>query len=336
VNFDDTKSGGPTLKEIADVCGVAISTVSRALTDPDRVRSATGERIRATAREMGYIGVSALGRNTTKGSIALIVPGLLNPVVLGLIRGAQSQIRAAGYQHVIVNTEESLQAESEQLAQLAQRSAGIIALAPRSSDDVLLQTASRVPLVVINRAVPHVSSVIIDTPHAMPQAIDHLMHGGHTTIAYVRGPLRAWNDRERFRALSAAATSRGVTLQPIGNYYPSLESGAAAADLLQTSGATAAIFFNDVLAIGALVRFKSLGVRVPEDISIIGCDDVFGASFCEPALTTFTSPTDRAGAEAADLIVSGAVQRGAPATQVVIPAHLTVRRSTAVSRTATS
>ena len=106
-----------------------------------------------------------------------------------------------------------------------------------------------------------------------------------------------------------------------------MASGAAAADAVDLSGATAAIFFNDTLAIGALTRLKSRGISVPGDLSVVGCDDIFGATFSEPPLTTVTAFGEEAGRAATDLLISRFGQRDRSPRVDRIATHLTVRES---------
>jgi LacI family transcriptional regulator len=118
-------------------------------------------------------------------------------------------------------------------------------------------------------------------------------------------------------------------VRKLGPFAPVRESGSAAADALVNSGATAAIAFNDLLAIGMLERLAERRVRVPEQLSIVGCDDIFGADFCSPPLTTIATPIEQAGRVAVTLLLGALESRaGGGRESVVLPTHLTVRSST--------
>lgn len=323
-----------TLTEIASACGVATSTVSRALSNPNRVSAAMYERVVSAAKELGYHSalLAPIQNTASRGTIALMLPNLSNPFVLDIVRGCQAQAQAAGYRHLLVCSDESVKVESDWLNELAATVDGIVLSSPRSSDDVLRAVSDRVPMVVVNRDVPWLSSVIMDTPAGVAQALEYLVSLGHRSIAHVRGPDGSWTDQQRHKAAQAAAQRLGVTCRSVGHFYPSLVSGAAAADAVALTGATAALFFNDMLAIGALVRFEELGMSVPDDISVVGCDDIFGASFSSPPLTTVTSSGERAGHRATDLLI-GSLDGAETVHHVVkIPAHLTVRTSTGPAR----
>ncbi len=321
-----------TIHDIAAMCGVAASTVSRALSTPDRVNIRTRERIEAAAAELKYTPnnqAKALSSGRT-GAVGVLVPDITNPFYFDLIRGTQLQLKAAGYTQLLVDTEESDEVEASAIEQLRKGSDGVIVAASRLTDDLLLAAAARMPLVTVNRDVPGVPSVIIDTPAAACHALDHLVSLGHTRIAYVAGPLTSQSSTRRWAALSAAARERGVEVLRLGSFAPKTQSGAAAADAAVHSGATACIAFNDLIAIGMLQRLRERGLRVPADMSIVGCDDIFGADFCNPPLTTMTSPIEQVGRVAVSMLLAqlnpllGAASR----SRSVMPTHLTVRQST--------
>ncbi|MFB4350752.1 LacI family DNA-binding transcriptional regulator [Microbacterium sp. CR_7] len=319
-----------TLTEIAEACGVAPSTVSRALSNPNRVSAEMYERITSKAQEMGYTSalLPATENRLARGTIALVLPNLTNPFNLDVTRGAQAQIRAASYLHLLVSTEESLPMEEQWLREMARTVDGIVVSSPRVDDEVLRAVSQITPTVVINRQAPGLSGVVIDTPAGLAQAVQYLNSLGHTRIAYVRGPHGSWTDRARFDAITAAADEVGVDLVAVGRYQVTLANGAAAADAVALTRATACIFFNDVLAIGALDRFRQLGISIPDDLSVVGCDDIFGSSFSHPPLTTVASPGESAGRAAVDMLIGRFSTRERSDRIDHISAHLTVRAST--------
>jgi len=320
-----------TLTEIAAACGVAPSTVSRALSNPNRVSPQMYERIARKARELGYDSATLPETRSriARGTIALLLPNLTNPFNLDVVRGSQMQAQAAGFMQLLVSSDDSEQVEADWLAELAQSVDGVIVSSPRSDDALLAQVAERVPLVVLNREVPWISGVLIDTPSGVAQGLDYLVSLGHRRIAYVRGPATSWSDRTRYQALRAAAARHDVELLPVGAFRPTLAAGAAAADAVALTGVSAALFFNDTLAIGALGRFEQRGMNVPDDMSVIGCDDVFGASFTSPPLTTVQAPGEQAGRAATDLLLSGFMAKDRTHRVDRIATHLIVRDSTA-------
>ena len=324
----------PTIKDVAALSGVATSTVSRALSQPGRVHWATRERVEAAAAELGYVPSSiARAMNSARtGIVALLVPDITNGFFLDLIRGTQRQLRASGFTQLLVDTEEDNDLEANYMDELRTSADGFILAASRLNDDQLAQAAAAVPIVTINRTSPGVPTVLIDTPHGVQQAVEHLFSLGHRDIAYMAGPASSWSDGRRWTALQETAETLGINIRRLGPYHPSQRSGAAAADAALNSGATACIAFNDLVAIGMLVRLKERGIDVPGELSVIGCDDIFGADFCNPPLTTLTAPIEQAGRVATDMLLSRLRPSNAsPRTQVELPTHLTIRASTGVA-----
>jgi LacI family transcriptional regulator len=315
--------------------GVAISTVSRSFTDPDRVSTLTRERILRAAEELHYQPLSKRKGHppVSTRSVALFVTDITNPFFFEMIRGTQQQLRAAGYNQMLIDTEESDDLEENLLESLSGSFEGAILGSSRLSDAKLAEWAARIPLVTLNRQVPGVASVVVDTPTGVVQAMAHLRSLGHRDIAFASGPRASWMSEGRWRALEAATDDYDVRLRRLGPFVPRLNGGAAAADALLHSGATACIAFNDLLAIGMLGRLRERHVKVPEDVSIVGCDDIFGADFCDPPLTTVSAPTERGARTAASMLVAQLDSNTIVDTRraVVLPTSLTIRRSSGVA-----
>lgn len=321
-----------TLADVARLSGVAISTVSRALARPERVNTFTRERIERAAQELDYT-PNSHARALTSGrarAIAVLVSDVTNPFYFGIIRGTQQQLKAAGYTQLLVDTEESDDFEEGTLHGLRGSVDGVILTASRLSDQRLIELSAEMPLVTINRQTRGVASVFIDTPNGVAQAVGHLVSLGHRDIAYAAGPETSWSNERRWRSLVNAAEKYGVRAVRTGPFAPRQHAGAAAADAVLHSEATACIAFNDLLAIGMLERFRERGVVVPNDISLVGCDDIFGADFCNPPLTTLTAPIEQAGRTAVALLLSRLDRSTTQLTRqtATLPTHLTIRDST--------
>ena len=325
-----------TIRDVARATGVAPSTVSRALSLPDRVNRATQLRIQEAARELGYV-PNSQARALTSGrtrAVAVLVSDITNPFYFDIIKGTQQQLAAAGWTQLLVDTQESAEFEAAALGAIASKADGVVLTASRLSDQAIARIADRTPIVVVNRRPTGVPSVLIDTPGGIEQALSHLVSLGHRDVLYVAGPDSSWSNQRRWRALLAAAKKQNVRVARIGPHAPFVDSGAAAADAAVHAGATACIAFNDMIAIGMLTRLRERGVRVPEDMSVVGCDDIFGADFCNPPLTTMTSPIERAGRVAVSMLLArlGGLPADASGERLgdtaVLPTHLTVRGST--------
>lgn len=327
---DDAKRPA-TLADVAAATGVAVSTASRALTNPGRVSARTRERIEQAARALDYV-PNGPARALTSGrtrTIAVLVSDVTNPFYFGIIRGTQSQARAAGYLQLLVDTEESDQLEDDVLHRLRRSFDGAILAASRLDERRLAALAARIPLVAINRETAGVPSIVIDTPAGVAHALEHLVSLGHRDIAYASGPATSWSNERRWRSLEeASARHPSVRLQRLGPFSSNRLAGTAAADAVLNAGVTACIAFNDLLAIGMLMRLRERGVSVPGELSIVGCDDIFGSDFCDPPLTTITAPIEQAGRMAVSMLLSRLDPPAGPRRDsVALPTHLTVRAS---------
>ncbi|MEA9983853.1 LacI family DNA-binding transcriptional regulator [Subtercola sp. RTI3] len=338
-----------TIHDVALAAGVATSTVSRALSNPERVRASTREHVGRIASELGYLPPSAakskslaaaaeagLARARRSGTpadglgvVALLVPDIGNPFLTEIIRGSQRQLAAAGYLQVLVDTEESGDVEWQTLQKLLGTVDGVVLTASRLTDEQLITVAARVPLVVLNRETPGVASTIVDTPTGFEALVEHLVSLGHRSLLYVSGPAESWSNTRRLAAVQRAGERLGVDVAVTRPFRPTRESGVAAADTAINSGATACIAYNDLLAIGILGRLAERGVAVPAEMSVVGCDDIFGTDFCSPALTTIAAPIEQAGRAAVSLLLGLFDPSAAPRRQAVtIGTHLVIRHST--------
>ena len=319
----------PTIHEVARACGVAASTVSRAFSSPTRVNAVTRERILTVAQQMGYRPNPAAralpsGRSLTLG---LLVADITNPFFFDIIRGAEKAADAAGYTLVLADTAEDAETEARHLARLARSVDGFLLASSRMSDARIREAAERAPLVLINRHMRDVAGVAIDTHDGMRQAVEHLAALGHRQVAYLGGPATSWSNRRRWTGLTAAARRHDIQLVRLGPYVPTLAGGHVAAAELAATGATAAIAFNDLIAIGALLSLQEHGIDVPGQLSIVGSDNIDGAMYCRPALTTLHSLGDTVGRQAVSTLIEVISGRaGSPVT--MLPSELIVRSST--------
>ncbi|MGO2539755.1 MAG: LacI family DNA-binding transcriptional regulator [Specibacter sp.] len=329
-----TGSGRVTLQDVARVAGVATSTVSRVLSDPGRISPKTAAAVMRAVRQLGYGAEKNKSDNlaTKPRAVALLVPDITNPFYFGLIHGAQEQLKAAGYTQLLVNTEESAELEQSALNSMLTSSQGVILAASRLSTDALAKAATQIPLVALNRNDADVPAVLIDPSYGIHQAIQHLVSLDHSRIAYISGPAHSWSSQWRWQVFEDAAREYGVDVVRLGPYSPKQTSGAAAADMLITSKASACVAFNDLLAIGMLRRLLTRGVKVPEDVSIVGYDDIFGADFCNPPLTTITAPIEQAARVATSMLLDRLDGDQLGQRQVSqLPTYLTVRESTGLA-----
>lgn len=321
-----------TIYDIAREAGVAASTVSRALSQPQRVNERTRVHIERVADRLGYR-PNPIARALPSGrtqTVALIVSDITNPHFFGVIRGAERQASKAGYTLILCNTEESADAEDRHVERLARGVDGFVLAASRLPDRRIRDLAAEMPVTLVNRTVGGVASAVIDQRDGTQQIVEHLVALGHTSIAFLAGPQASWMASQRWRALSAAARRQKVSATRLGPFAPTVAGGEAAADAALDTEVTAVVAHNDLLAIGVLRRFAQRGAHVPRDVSVVGYDDIFGADFCSPSLTTLAGPLDEAGSTAMEVLLDLMTARGrtTPRRDVVLPAHLITREST--------
>lgn len=323
---------GVTIYQVAREAGVATSTVSRAFSNPQRVNPRTRAHVEATARRLGYTPnplARALHTGRTR-TAALLVPDITNPHFFGVIRGAERRANTAGFTLVLVETEESGEREARHVERLARSVDGFVLASSRMPDRAVRELARSRLLSLVNRDVEGVTSTVIDPSDGSRQIVEHLHSLGHRSVVYLSGPRNSWLGAKRWRALSTAARRLGVDAARLGPFPPAVHGGAAAADAGLGSGATALVAHNDLLAIGVLGRLAERSVSVPGDVSVVGYDDIFGADFCSPPLTTVAGPIERAGSSAMDLLLAALETRSRDEGRqfVSLPSHLVVRAST--------
>ena len=313
-----------TLRDVARAANVSTATASRALSSPEKVAASTRERIQQIASELGYTPnqtARALATGFT-GMIGLVVPDIESPFFASIAKGVDARGRDTGRAVLIADTEEDGNLEYELVRRLLERVEGVILCSPRMSAENLEEVAQTGDVVLVNRQSGSIPSVSFDNPSGVRQALAHLRALGHQRIAYVGGPEAAWSDMQRRSALHELTD---VEVVDVGHHRPVYRSGVATADLVIASGTTAVLCYNDLVALGVLRRLQDRGVRVPQDISVVGFDDIPTAALVSPALTTVSVPWATVGRRAVDLLVNGGA-RDAVAPE--LPVELVVRAST--------
>ncbi|MEV6412445.1 LacI family DNA-binding transcriptional regulator [Kribbella sp. NPDC051718] len=295
-----------TIRDVARLAGVSASTVSRALSMPGVVNATTRARVQAAAEQLGYApNKAARGLITGRtGNIGLVVPDLANPFFPSVVKGVQARARMHDVAVFLADTDEDAAAEVGLVQALAKQVDGLILCSPRADEEELAEIAADTNVVLVNRLVEGVPAVTFDNEGGMRQAVAHLVALGHRRIAWVGGPKTSWSSAHRSIGLFAAAHDHGVQLVDVGHFAPTYEGGMAAADQAVASGATAVVAYNDLVAIGLLARLHARGITVPDDLSVVGIDDIAMSRMSRPALTTVRLPKQRAGEIAVELLLA--------------------------------
>ena len=334
-----SSSRATSIRQVARQAGVSIATVSRALTTPDKVSDETLKKVLAQVERSRYK-PNLLARNFRSKrayAIVVLVPNIANPFYAEIIRGIEQVAQQQGYAVLLGDTEGREDREDYYVGLVETRQAdGLIQLYPR------LPKAARgangtleIPLVnaceyIDDAPCPRVG---IDNVAAAREMTMHLIELGHRRIGAILGPESSPLTSDRLRgyraALRAAKISADATLIARGDF--SMSSGRAACEkLFASADAPTAIFcFNDEMALGAIRFLKSTGRAVPNDVSVVGFDDIEFASFCDPPLTTIEQPTHEIGNKAMTLLFDLLNGAKAEATMHALPTKLIVRDSAA-------
>jgi LacI family transcriptional regulator len=339
-----TSSHSPSIYEVASSAGVSVATVSRVLNGKGPVSEDARRRVLDAVESLGYVPHSAARSLSTRRTmnVGVLLPDVYGAFFSEVVRGIDLAARAAGY-HVLVSGSHSDLAETTAVLQaLHGRIDGLILLTAGIGGEWLRRTLPRLPVVLLHNAEDEGEhdSIRIDNRLGARLAADHLLDLGHRRIALIRGPSGNTDAEERLRGFREALEARGLPADPRlelpGDFGE--ESGFRAGERLadEEEPPTAVFAANDAMAIGCLAALRGRGLRVRDDVSLVGFDDIPIVRYLTPALTTVQVPIAEIGGRALQRLV--AVLQGGRETvkrnEVVTPT-LAVRASTgAVPRAA--
>lgn len=298
-----------TIRDVARLVGVSPSTVSRAFARPGRVSAETARRIRDAADKLGYRVKTVTSLNMTdsehlNGLIAITVADLGNPIFADYVKSAQHECLRKGFGLLVIDFEETNLIERKALNLAMGHVDGLILTSSRSSDATVRKLAEIKPLIALNRPIRGVQSIIPDARQGLSEAIEHLMQLGHDEVTYLSGPEASWQDGRRWRTLSELCARSGIRLRRVASEAPSYSGGYRYSDEFMRNPTTAVIAYNDILAIGFIKALQARGIRIPEEISVIGIDDTPVSSLVTPALSTVRLPRKEPAELAVDDIIS--------------------------------
>lgn len=319
-----------TLADVARACRISTSTVSRALSDPDKVKPETRQHVQRIAREMGYA-PNSVARALSVGRtdvIGLIVPDIANPFFPPIIKAVQARAGHRDTAVLLADTDENASDELERARVMSRQVDGLILVSPRTRDERLGEFIRGAPVVFVNRRVEGAPSVIVENSDGIDQAVQHLIALGHRSICYLGGPRRSWSNQQRRAAMTAACTKYGADLTEFGPFEPQVQAGARAADLVRTSKTTAVIAYDDLIALGLMARLAEHQLRAGRDFSVIGIDDSPMSGAAYPTLTSIHVPGAEAGSVAVDLLLDRHVDDDNPAPIIELETRLIIRGST--------
>lgn len=333
-----------SIKDIAAAAGVTHPTVSRALNESPLISSETRERIQRIAREMGYIPDAVAQSLQTRRThiIGLVVTSIGDPFFAELVKGVEEVARPAGFS-VFLNSSYNDPNQEIQVIETfhRQRVDGILIASSRIGANYVERLARiNVPVVLLNSQAEgdhdFLHSVAVDDRIGARRAVEYLIELGHRRIGYIGVTDRPRSNTRRLRgyhdALRAAGIEPGPKWVRIDDHDPALEdgdarAGASAARLLLEAGVTALFCYNDMVAVGALLGCRDAGIDVPDELSVIGFDDIDLARYVNPPLTSVAQPKRRMGGIAMQMIIDLLDEK--PVVNQIIEPVVMERQSTA-------
>ncbi|QCP54293.1 LacI family transcriptional regulator [Trinickia violacea] len=327
----------PTLADVAKIAGVSQMTASRALNDRPGVSRETRDEVLRIAGDIGYVVNRSAqklsgGRN---GIIGIITPMLDNQFASELILGVGRAARAVSYETLVYTIFDEDRDTHRSLINLLQQFAdGVVAILPKESAYFDALAASHVPVVLIDQrgSLTTFPSVSVDNYGGARLAVAHLAELGHRRIAFISGDETIEGVRDRRRAyedtLERLELPRDPALVTTGDLTQVTGFEAASRLLALEEPPTAIFAANDLSAFGAIAAVREAGLRVPDDISVIGFDDIPMAAQVHPALTTVRQPFQQMARAAVNTLLASLDGTEASAARMTLPAELVVRQST--------
>lgn len=333
-----------TIHDVATLSGVSIGTVSAVINRKGTVSKTTRRKVLQAISELHYRPSAAARRRlqpTVEKSIGLIVKEINNPYFADVIFGAQEAARELGYNVLVAHTDRTYEFEQQLAELLVAKDVDGLIINPLLNEETDLShlfeiRRNNIPLVLIEgiRGI-QASMVDVDNVAAEKEAVEHLVGLGHRRIAHFAGPRYSAHSDERIEGVRRAHGAHRLALgdDDVLHVGARLEDGyRAALDYFRdrTDRPTAVTCYNDLVAIGVLRALRELGLRVPEDVSVVGFDDIDVASYLAVPLTTVRMPRREIGRQATRMLIAAAEADEVPAPEkVMLEAELVVRASTA-------
>ncbi|HTX39711.1 MAG TPA: LacI family DNA-binding transcriptional regulator [Bryobacteraceae bacterium] len=327
-----------TIREIARKAGVSIATVSYVINDIRKVSAETERRVRLAAKELGYRrNRAAPGFEAACGSFAgLVVPDIGNPFFPEIMKSFQGAASLAGMELIVMNTNSDAERTRKAIERLAGLQVAGAAILTTQVDAAAKQDLVQrgIPAVYLDYGAPGkgIGTIAVDYRQGMLEAIAHLAQLGHRKVGLIGGPEDGVAAQKRKRAFFEGTTAAGLEARTIDSDFTVQGGYFSCAKLLSASPPTAVVAANDLMAIGAMHCAFDRRVRVPEDLSIIGFDDITFAQFTQPALTTVAVPRAEIGKlafEALSVMIASPDTEGATCE---VRTNLVIRQTTARPR----
>ncbi len=294
----------PTIGDVAALAGVSPATVSRVMNGNASVDEALAQRVRAAATELQY-SASPLARSLVLGrtnTVAVVVPDLENPTFHGVLRGLGHAAARNGYHVLVADSAESVAEEQVLARQTRRRCDGLVLVAPRMAEaDLATLLNDLQPVVLVNREPAEPSAapaVTADYRVGLTGLLELLYAEGHRSVLFLAGAPRSTSNARRLAALAEFCATHPDLVAPIRPCGVNFADGYEAAEAVLATGVTAVLAFNDLVAMGLTSALTERGVSIPDQISVVGFDDIPFARYVTPPLTTAAVPVTELGQQA--------------------------------------
>lgn len=326
-----------TMKDIAREANVSVATVSHVINGTKNISEETYNRVLRVIKKYNYVPNSAaknLRQRTTK-TAGLVVSSLPDSFVNEMIFGVEERAREMGYNLLLVNTNENRKYEEETINLLHSKMVDGIILSPTSSDISYLRECTRedFPIVLVNRydtKITNIPRVTGDNFQLGFEATNHLIQHGHKQIGFIYSVPNVTTTNERLEGYKAALEREGIDFDEslLERGYATVAGGAGAVEALlaRNQKITALFVQNDMMTIGAISKIKNLGLKIPDDIAIIGFGDFASSAIIDPPITNITLPAKTIGRTAFDVLLSK-INNPEYMTHIQLPPSLIVRKS---------
>lgn len=328
-----------TIRDVSKEAGLSIATVSRALSAPEKVSKDSLKKVHLAIDKLQYRPnmLSQKFRNKTANSIVVLVPNIANLFFTTVIRGIERIAQKRGFSVLLGDTRDSLQREQEYINLVETRQAdGIIQLRPYSFENSVLPKANVLAVNASGCENTPYPVVRIDNVGTAKEVVQYLISLGHNHIGVISGLQKNPHSIDRMKGYKQALAEANLDYDPAlvaeGDF--TFWSGLNAAEhFTRMQKLPTAIFcMNDEMAIGAMKGLKAKGLRIPQDISITGFDDLEVSRYVDPPLTTISQPAEKLGEKSAELLFQLIDDLAPSQTEYVLPVELVIRQSTAVPR----
>ncbi len=326
------------IRDVADHAGVSKSTVSRVLNGSSMVDPDTRRRVLEAARKLNYYrnaSAHQLARGGRSDFFGLLISDIENPVVPEMIKSFETAAATKGYDLFLCATNYDADRAGSAVRKMIENGVrGAAIMTSSATEDIAEELAARqIAVVVVDLEVTrrNISSIMIDYSGGISEAVEHLAQLGHDRIAFVAGPDERRSARRYRETVIKGLHERRLQLQHIVECDQTLEGGRAAVWKLSgdSEPPTALICINDLAAIGAMSALREIGVRVPEQVSVLGCEDIYMARFVNPPLTTVKLDRKCLGKMAFEVLERMSRSKQRKGTQTLLQTTLIVRGSTA-------